>query len=368
MNALRRFWSCRWPGLRLLVAVSIALLLLFNRSSHLARLRLEALPDEDVAAEVRALTAQGRLGEALSLADAAIAQGDTTDGLARARADVAELQMSWIRAAKDLGWGALTGRSDTLEGLIGAVSADFFVIGDLRDLIIQGTAAASRDDTDGVIAALSLFGLTTTLAPQIDWAPSILKAARKAGSLTDSFAGQLRRWIVDLDSTKVVRVCEDLGSISKAAPPGTILRTLRGVENAEDLAAVARFVDTQGQKATRVLHAAGVDAVATVKLIDGAGTPGVKAAEVAARKGQHGISFLRSPAARSLLKPHPIIGLLKGVWKGTLPDMLDRAVERLAPSGWWALPVLSLWILLECWLIWTRLTRPIPRLLGPISA
>ncbi len=360
MRWLQRLWACRWPGLRLLVAASVAALLLTDRAGHLARLRLEALADEDVAAEVRSLTAQGRLGEALSLADAAVAEGDSSDALARARASAAELQASWVRAAKDLGWGALTGRGETLEGLVGAVGADFFVVGDLRDLVIQGTAAASRDDPDEVVAALSLFGLTTTLAPQIDWAPSILKAARKAGSMSDSFATLLRRWIADMNTGKVVGVCESIASIGKSAPPGTILRTLRGVETGEDLAAIARFVDKQGPKATRVLHAAGQDTVATVRIINDAGESGVKVAATAARKGPRGMAFLRSPQARALLKPHPIIGLLKGLWKGTIPDLLERAVERLSPSGWWVLPALCLWMLLELRFVWTRLQGPRP--------
>lgn len=358
MSVLRRIWNSRWPGLRLLVAVSIAVLLITDRSGHLARLRLEALPDEDVATEVRALTSQGRLGEAIALADAAAADGSGSDAVTQARAKAAELQSSWVRAAKDLGWGAFTGRGDTLEGLVGAVGADFFVIGDLRDLVIQGAAAASRDDPDEVIAALSLFGLTTTLAPQIDWVPSILKAARKAGSMTDSFASVLRRWIADMDSVKVVGVCEDIASMSKAAPPGTILRTLRGVNSAEDLATVARFAAKQGPNATRVLHAAGQDAVSAAKLIESSGESGVRAAAAAARKGPAGMAFLRSPAARALLKPHPIIGILKGLWKGTLPDLLERAVERLSPSGWWVVPALGLWIILELWIIWTSLAGP----------
>ena len=39
-----------------------------------------------------------------------------------------------------------------------------------------------------VIVALSAVGLATTLAPEVDWAPSLLKAARRAGSMTEGTA------------------------------------------------------------------------------------------------------------------------------------------------------------------------------------
>lgn len=326
-----------------------------DRPAHLARVSLAALPDDDVAAEVRSLTAQGRLGEAIALADAAIADGQTGDALTRVREDAAKQQASWLRSAKEIGWGAFTGRGETIEGLIGAVGADFFVVGDIRDLVIQGTAAASRNDPDEVVAALSLFGLTTTLAPQIDWAPSILKVARKAGSLTESFARTLGKWIKNMETAKVVHVCEDVAAVGKAVPPGTILRTLRGVESAEDLAKVARFAEREGQKSMRFLHAAGPDAVQAVKLVEEAGESGAKVAGRAARKGSRGIAFLRSPAAKALLKPHPILGLLKGLWKGTIPELVERAIERLAPQGWWFIPIVALWVLVEVWVMWRRL-------------
>jgi len=44
-----------------------------------------------------------------------------------------------------------------------------------------------------------------------------------------------------------------------------------------------------------------------------------------------------------MMKPHALVGITKGIAKGTLGDMLSRAVERLDPKAWWIVPLLAAW-------------------------
>lgn len=53
------------------------------------------------------------------------------------------------------------GAHDSLEGWIGAVAADFFIVGDVRDLVIEGGELALDGESDEVILALSGIGLAT---------------------------------------------------------------------------------------------------------------------------------------------------------------------------------------------------------------
>ena len=57
-----------------------------------------------------------------------------------------------------------------------------------------------------------------------------------------------------------------------------------------------------------------------------------------------------------LVKPHPVVGVLKGLWKGTIPDAIPRLLERMGAEAWWLLPLLAAWAFLEATLIAARVT------------
>lgn len=353
MNLLARLYRCRWPFARLLVAVLLIAFLVLDRSAHLARLRLAALPDIDLAAEVRTLGAQGRLAEAIALADAGLDQPDSPQHapLRAERDRLAAEQASWIRKAKEVGLGAITGRGDSLERLLGAVGADFFILGDVRDLFLQGAELSAGNDPDELIIALSAAGLATTLAPEIDWVPSLLKAAKKAGALSKPLESAFLGIIRSGDKAAAAAVCADVGTLARSLSPGGALRLIRHADNPADLRALAAFAERHGSRATLALHSSGQ---AALPLLRAADEPAQAALLAAARKGPPGSEWART-FGRVAFKPHPILGVLKGLTKGTLPDLAQRAVERLGPQAWWLLPLLGLWALLELAMIAARI-------------
>src|SRR6185436_16147640 len=82
-----------------------------------------------------------------------------------------------------------------------------------------------------------------------------------------------------------------------------------------------------------------------------AGASGEELLLKAAKKGKAGTAFLRSAAARALTKPHWLVGLAKGVWKGNASKLVSRALERLDPAVWWFLPLMAGWVVVEAgWL------------------
>lgn len=365
LRFLLRLWRRKWNIARLLLAGFLLWVLAADATARLARLQLAALPGFDYAGEVRALRLQGRFGEA----DVIARQGldDLTDPAARAtlqaEADLtAQERSSWIRRAKDAGLGALSGRATTLEGLIGALAADFFIVGDLRDLVIEGGKQVIDGDSDELVLLLSVAGVVTTLAPEIDWAPAILKAARKAGAVSERLTATLTSAIKARRTRELVPVFEDVAQISRKASPGGAIRVLRLADSPEDLRALARFIDTHpaGAFSLAVTGERGSRTILKEGLKDGLKDSDAAAQLVirAAKKGSAGASFLTTRSARALLRPHPLIGLLKGLQKGTLADAARKFMDRLDPAAWWILPALAGWTFIEASLLIRGLAAP----------
>jgi hypothetical protein len=377
VSFVHRVWRCKWGFFRLFIAAFLLWAVAIDTPARLARLELASLPNFDYVKEVESLRLAGRYGEAVMIAKSGLDRTEEAPLTDEERAKLdAELtrtlseQESWVRKAKDAGLGALSGRADSLEGLIGAVAADFFIVGDVRDLVIEGGKLALDGESDEVILALSGIGLATTAAPEIDWAPSIMKAAKRAGTLTKRFGSEIVTLVRQGKKDTLLAVLGDVSTISKKASPGGAMRLLRHAESADDLKAIARFVERQPHGAF-ALHVAG-DAGATIvkdtaKAGEAAATSATKIAAdaaplgetmliKAARKGERGVRLLtNSRAGKILLKPHALVGLAKGLWKGNLANLAQRLVDRFGPNAWWLLPLLAAWTFVEVVLIGRKL-------------
>ena len=134
-------WSFRWAVAGAAVAVLVVLGMEMPRAD--ARAALEKLPLMDVAARAAELRGEGRFGEAMVVVEAGLdwmknESGPAREALVAERARIEEAQTGLWARVKRMGAGALTGEADSMEALAGAVVADFFVIGDIRDLVLEG--------------------------------------------------------------------------------------------------------------------------------------------------------------------------------------------------------------------------------------
>ena len=104
----REVWRARWNALRWGVAAFLVWAVAMDFGARAERGVLEAMPDFDVAREVAALREQGRYGEAVVLADGALAgAAEHREAIARERARAVGEQGSFVRRVKDVGLGAL---------------------------------------------------------------------------------------------------------------------------------------------------------------------------------------------------------------------------------------------------------------------
>jgi hypothetical protein len=383
----RGVWRARWSVVRLLVACFCLWSVGADAASRAARLALAELPGFDYVGEIRTLREAGRFDEAMLVADAGLraTSGEGARAILAEREATAAARDSVARRAGDALAGAITGKGESLEGLAGAVAADFFVVGDIRDLAIQGYRAAMGQETDEVIVLLSGVGLITTVAPAVDVAPGLLKALRRAGMMSDRLAASLVRALRaaarEAGDAKAARgpateaLARGLGDVEdlvKRAGAGPASSLLRHADTLDDAGVMRRFVAgpsaTRGVGAVFALKATGREGVGLLRAAEDA--PGLSVAAraagqrraqdavlTAATRAEGGRAFLGSRAARALIRPHPAVGLTKGLWKGTLGDGLARLVERLDSRAWWIVPLLAAWCAFEVVLLWWRVRR-----------
>lgn len=316
--------------------------------------RLRALPAHDFHAEAERFRRAEDYDSALLVIEAGLI--DAEPGRARQlealRDRVQREQRSIARRLRDVGHGALTGQGESAEALGGAVAADLLVFGDVRDLVIQSGRALRGEDTDEVIVALSAAGLVLTAAPALDLGTAMLKAARRLGALSARFARGLtrlaRRAVARGDAGALRKVLDDTAGLTFRARTRPALRILRHVDDPADLRFAARLSGRPG--GAYALHAGGAAAMQWGRVT---GKAGERWLLRAARKGPRGIELLRD-GGRVLMRPHPWLGLLKGLYKGTVPALWRELIETWASA---ILGVLAGWLMIESGLFAQRARR-----------
>ncbi|WP_293388057.1 hypothetical protein [Nevskia sp.] len=332
--------------LRLLVAAALSWACLQHWPSLSAYAELDALADYDPLAGAEVERAAGHFSEALMIIDAGLETSDDEQrpALLAAQAQIVAERDAVLRRLTEAGRGALTGQGDSTEALAGAVAADLLVIGDVRDLLIQGAKALRGEDSDEVIVALSALGLATTIAPGADAGVALMKFARRAGALSETFAKTLlrlgRRAFETGKTDELLAVAGDVSRLSERARPAAALRILRPIDDPQMLNRVANLAERPGGSLALWLSPA--RSTAWLKLSGEA--VGERWLLKAARKGEAGIEFLGRRGA-DLLRPHPLLGLIKAFWSGHLPALLNHLLDDQAVLLTGA--VLA-WLLFEC--------------------
>lgn len=285
-----------------------------------ARDRFEELPPYDVAAEAHALFQQNRLTDAEVLLDEALAEHPDDDRLKVIRQGVENERRGWARNLQMGVQGAVTGTGNDAASLTGAVVADLFVFGDVRDLVIQSGHALKGEDTDEMIVALSAGGILLTVAPAVDLGSALLKFARRMGALSDAFAHAVaetaRRAVKSRKADELSGMTHDVAELARRAKPAGAVAILKRIDDPKLLHTVAQF--SQKPEGLRALL---VDPETTVRWL-GSGWPHAEEWLLkASQKGRAGLQYLASNSSL-MFGFHPLIGLVKGLYKGNVPDLL----------------------------------------------
>jgi hypothetical protein len=203
--------------------------------------------------------------------------------------------------------GFVTGESMDSAGLAGSVASDLTVVGDVRDISVEGGKMLAGEDYSSLILGLSVVGLTATGATVATGGGglparigvSLLKVARKAGMLTANFARHLGRLVeeaVDFErlrgtlsgirlsdpaaaraainsyadhvkTSKLFPVFADMERLHDATGTSEAVRLMRYVESERDLANIATMGEKFGRKTRGIIKITGRTSLRAFKVL-----------------------------------------------------------------------------------------------------
>ncbi|MGA9195277.1 MAG: hypothetical protein WB037_09320 [Pseudolabrys sp.] len=191
--------------------------------------------------------------------------------------------------AKSFARGFVTGEPDDMAALAGTTLGDLFVFGDIRDALREGTRLATGQKADELVLGLASAGIAITAATYVTFgaaAPAragltLMKAARKTGSLGVELTGNLGRMIrkaglsgpamterAGREAVKVERAggllqfARDVGRVEKAAGGRAAVDGLKIAKEPSDMTRVAKLAEKEGSRTRAILKIAGRGAIA----------------------------------------------------------------------------------------------------------
>jgi len=195
--------------------------------------------------------------------------------------------------AQSFARGFITGEPDDMAALAGTTLGDLFVFGDIRDALREGTRLAMGQKADELVLGLASAGIAITAASYVTFgaaAPAragltLMKVARKTGSLGNELAGSLGRMVrqagfsepavaarVGRDAVKVERAggllnfARDVGRVEKAAGGRAAFDGLKIAKEPGDMTRVAKLAEKEGSRTRAILKIAGRGAIMLVAL------------------------------------------------------------------------------------------------------
>jgi hypothetical protein len=313
------------------------------------------LSDHDYLADIEILRQGGKLAEALALSQFVCDQQtypQRPQACRLAQQLYVQTRTFWYRA-RSMGRGVLTGAAANGWALVGATTADFLVVGDVRDLLVQSWRMSRGQEVDELLMGLSAVGLLTVTMPALDWVPSFSKIAVRLGALSTRFTGQLtqlsRRAVTTRTLTPLHGLFRNIRRLVLRLGPVKALGVLPVVENTEELAIVARLAAKHPRHVYGLLKVGGHDAL---NILAKAGPEATTDMLRAARKGAPGLRVLHR-FGRRMFTSHLLIGAGKALHRGRLPQAMSlwlaaqtlpiRVSITAILAGAWLFTCITLW-------------------------
>ena len=214
---------------------------------------------------------------------------------------IQETRESWIYKLKKMNSGFWTGESDETEGQVASVVSDFLVIGDLRDLVIEGNNLIQEKDVDKVNTALATVGVVSSVVVVTASAkPAItfLKMTHKAGKMpkwlgkTLVESAEIAKKTNSLDHLK--DIFSNVHGLYKTAGARTTLELLAKSKDINDFRRLAKFGNVFGNKTPTLLKVGGDDAITAFQRLGGAEKDTILEAST---YGNEGVKFLEKNGA-----------------------------------------------------------------------
>jgi len=252
---------------------------------------------------------------------------------------IQEVRKSYDYKADKVMEGILKGKSDETLGQLSAIASDFLVIGDIRDLAIQGSNYAKDEEVDKVILALSSIGLIAsastiyslgTTSP-IKGSISLLKYGKRAKKLPPWLSKQL------VHEAKMVRQTKSLTKLEELLKPinklyekvglKQTLDLLKQTKNLNELKTVVKFSSRFGKKSSILLKITKGEARVYAKRLPNVTNKNFLYASTYGKEGLEGLQKLGS--AKFIKRTRVLANLSKTAYKGNLDSLFTYLLKTI---------------------------------------
>lgn len=161
--------------------------------------------------------------------------------------------------------GISTGTSDEIEGQVSAIGSDFFLIGDLRDLFIEGKHYFKDEKVDTLLLSLSTIGIVASASTFFTFgtsttakgATSVLKLAHKGNHIPPWLGKYLVAQSRQIRKTKsidtVKPLLKNISDIEQEVGLKNTLKILSKSKNMDELKAMSKLSKQYGKNTALML-------------------------------------------------------------------------------------------------------------------
>ena len=244
--------------------------------------------------------------------------------------EIIEKRSSLSYISKKISEGIQTGTSDELSGQLSAIGSDFFVIGDIRDLALEGTHYFHDEEVDKVLVSLSTIGLVASASTLFTLGSSavaksgvsVLKLAHKSRHIPPWLSKYLVREAKQIRKTKELSSIKPffntLDTMNKELGLTHTLKLLSQTKNMKELKSVSRLAKRYGGETSTLLK------LSNKKLLSHANRLNImdkKSIKLASSYGTSGFTHLIKAGEKNFikttkrLKAYSKVGYKGEVWK-----------------------------------------------------
>ena len=249
---------------------------------------------------------------------------------------------SYEYKAKKFLEGITKGGSDEDIGKASAIASDFLVIGDIRDLSIEGKHYLNNEKVDNFIVSLSSLGLIATASTlytlgattPIKTSISVLKYGKRANKIPSWLNQKL------ITEAKISNETKSLDNITNLLQPiyklyekvglNQTLNLLKNTKNFKELKGIMKFTSRFGKKSHILLQSTKGKAVQYAKSM-----PHIKNKNIlyASTYGEKGLKGLKKMGENTFMKRVGFIAnLTKTTYKGNLNSFFNYLLKNIPNS------------------------------------
>ena len=179
--------------------------------------------------------------------------------------EIIEKRSSLSYKSAKIAEGIRTGTSDELSGQLFAIGSDFFLIGDIRDLALEGTHYFQHEEVDPVLVSLSTIGLVASASTLFTLGSSavaksgvsVLKLAHKSRRIPPWLGKYLIREAKQIRKTKNISnikpLFNTLDTMHKEVGLTNALKLLSHTHNMKELKGVSKLAKRYGHETATLL-------------------------------------------------------------------------------------------------------------------